>query len=212
MTQAQEVLGALRAAKVVPVIRTPSAAAASTVIGWLREAGFRLFEVTLTIPGAVELIRALAGDKTLLLGAGTVPDAAAAEACLAAGARFIVAPWIDGALAAPCRSADALLMLGALSPTEVRAALAAGAGAVKIYPAASAGGPPHIKALRSVFPAVALCPTGGIEPANVGAYLAAGADFVGLGGALAEPARIAAGDRAAIMAAASVALAAGANR
>lgn len=212
MTQALEVLAALRAARVVPVIRTPSANLASTVIGWLRETGFNLFEVTLTIPGAVELIRELARDQTLLLGAGTVPDAGAAEACLAAGARFIVAPWIDGTLAGPCRKADALLMLGALSPTEVRAALAAGAGAVKIFPAASAGGPPHIKALRSVFPTIAFCPTGGIEPAGVGAYLAAGADFVGLGGALADPARIAAGDRAAIMAAARLALSGGVGR
>jgi 2-dehydro-3-deoxyphosphogluconate aldolase/(4S)-4-hydroxy-2-oxoglutarate aldolase len=89
-------------------------------------------------------------------------------------------------------------MLGALTPTEVRAALVAGADVVKIFPASSVGGPSHIKALASVFPDVAFCPTGGVETANVAAYLAAGAAFVGMGGALVDEARIAAGDRAAI--------------
>ena len=133
--------------------------------------------------------------------------AATAETCLAAGARFIVAPWIDASLAAPCRAADAVLMLGALTPTEVRAALAAGADVVKVFPASSVGGPAHIRALRSVLPDVAFCPTGGVEPGNVAAYLAAGAAFVGMGGALVDEKRIAAGDRAAIEAAARQVLA-----
>jgi len=193
---------ALRAARVVPVVRTTTAAHAATAVRWLREAGLRIFELTMTIPDAPALIRELSQHADLLIGAGTVADAATAEACLAAGARFIVAPWTDPALAAPCRAAGALLMHGALTPTEVRAAIAAGADVVKIFPASSVGGPAHIKALRSVFPGVALCPTGGVEPANVAAYLAAGAAFVGMGGALVDEARIAAGDRDAIMAAA----------
>src|SRR6202012_211918 len=104
-----------------------------------------------TIPGAVPLIKRLSADPGLLIGAGTVPDAATASACLEAGARFIVAPWVDPALAAPCRHANALLMLGALTPTEVRAALAAGADVVKVFPASSAGGANHINALARVF-------------------------------------------------------------
>jgi 2-dehydro-3-deoxyphosphogluconate aldolase/(4S)-4-hydroxy-2-oxoglutarate aldolase len=91
-------------------------------------------------------------------------------------------------------------MLGALTPTEVRAALAAGADVVKVFPASSVGGPAHIRALRSVLPDVAFCPTGGVEPDNVAAYLTAGAAFVGMGGALVDEKRIAAGDRAAITA------------
>jgi len=197
-----ELIGRLRAARVVPVVRTSSARLASTAVGWLRDAGLRIFEITMTIPDAPALIRELAADPALLVGAGTVPDAATAQACLAAGARFIVAPWIDVSLAAPCQAADAVLMLGALTPTEVRAALAAGADVVKVFPASSAGGPAHIRALRSVLPAVAFCPTGGVEPGNVAAYLAAGAAFVGMGGALVDEKRIAAGDRAAIEAAA----------
>lgn len=191
-------LARLRAARVVPVVRTSTAAHAATVVGWLRDAGITIFEITMTIPDAPALIRELSSDPALLVGAGTVPDAAAARACLAAGARFLVAPWVDPSLAAPCHEAGALLMLGALTPTEVRAALAGGADVVKLFPASSAGGPGHIKALASVFPGVAFCPTGGVSADNVAGYLAAGAAFVGIGGALVDEAKIAAGDRAAI--------------
>jgi 2-dehydro-3-deoxyphosphogluconate aldolase / (4S)-4-hydroxy-2-oxoglutarate aldolase len=199
-------LARLRAARVVPVIRTSTAAHAETVALWLRDAGITIFEITMTIPDAPALIRALASDPALLLGAGTVADARTAAACLSAGARFIVAPWVDPALATPCREAGATLMLGALTPTEVRAALAGGADVVKLFPASSAGGPAHVKALASVFPGVAFCPTGGVTPANVGSYLAAGAAFVGMGGALVDERAVARGDRAAIEAVARAVL------
>jgi 2-dehydro-3-deoxyphosphogluconate aldolase/(4S)-4-hydroxy-2-oxoglutarate aldolase len=202
----------LRAARVVPVLRTASAAHAATAVDWLRDAGIRIFEITMTIPDAIKLIERLARQPDILVGAGTVPDAATARACLDAGARFLVAPWVDPTLAAQARQSGAALMLGALTPTEVRAALAAGADAVKIFPASSAGGPAHIKALSSVFPGVAFCPTGGVEPGNIDAYLKAGAAFVGIGGALADETRIAAGDRTAIQAAARAILAAGTAR
>jgi 2-dehydro-3-deoxyphosphogluconate aldolase / (4S)-4-hydroxy-2-oxoglutarate aldolase len=192
----------------VPVVRTHSARHAATAVQWLRDAGLRVFEITMTVPDAPASIRELARELDLLVGAGTVADRVAAETCLSAGARFIVAPWVDASLAAPCRAAGAALMLGALTPTEVRAALAAGADVVKVFPAASAGGPAHIRALRSVLPDVAFCPTGGVEPGNLEAYLAAGAAFVGMGGALVDERRIAAGDRGAIEAAARQVLAA----
>jgi len=197
----------LRAARVVPVVRTHQAEHAETAVRWLREAGLRIFEITMTVPGGVDLIRRLSADPDLLIGAGTVPDAATARACLDAGAKFIVAPWVDPSLAAPTRAAGAALMLGALTPTEVRAALSAGADVVKIFPASSAGGPGHIKALASVFPGVAFCPTGGVEPGNITTYLAAGAAFVGIGGAMVDERRIAAGDKESIQAAARSVLA-----
>ncbi|MBV8911907.1 MAG: bifunctional 4-hydroxy-2-oxoglutarate aldolase/2-dehydro-3-deoxy-phosphogluconate aldolase, partial [Acetobacteraceae bacterium] len=179
----------LREAKVVPVVRTHSAANAERAVQWLHAAGLRIFEITMTIPDAPALIRSLAQDKSLLVGAGTVADPQTARTCLEAGAAFIVAPWVDPALAAPCREHGALLMLGAVTPSEVRAALVAGADVVKVFPASSAGGPGHIRALRSVLPSVAFCPTGGIAPKDVGAYLTAGAAFVGVGGALVDEAR-----------------------
>ncbi|HYF07951.1 MAG TPA: 2-dehydro-3-deoxyphosphogluconate aldolase, partial [Acetobacteraceae bacterium] len=92
----------LRAARVVPVIRTSTAARAATAVAWLQEAGVKVVEITLTVPDAPAVIRALAADGDLLVGAGTVPDAAAARACLEAGARFIVAPWVDATLRAVC--------------------------------------------------------------------------------------------------------------
>ena len=196
----------LRAARVVPVIRTSTAELAATAVTWLRDAGLSIFEITMTIPGAIPLIAQLARDKKLLIGAGTVPDASTANACLEAGARFLVAPWVDPTLSAPARAANAVLMLGAMTPTEVRAALAAGADVVKVFPASSAGGPGHIKALVSVFPGVAFCPTGGIDKSDVDAYLSAGAAFIGMGGALVNEKRIAAGNRAAIEAAARAVL------
>jgi 2-dehydro-3-deoxyphosphogluconate aldolase/(4S)-4-hydroxy-2-oxoglutarate aldolase len=197
-----ELLERFRTAQVIPVVRTRSAKTAATAVAWLRDAGLHIFEITMTVPDATALIRDLARDKSLLVGAGTVPNAAVAAECLDAGAQFVVAPWVDPALAEPCRAAKAALILGAVTPTEVRAALTAGADAVKIFPAASIGGPGHIKALVSVFPDVAFCPTGGVEPSNFAAYLAAGAAFVGIGGALVDERRIDAGDRAAIQAAA----------
>ena len=93
-------------------------------------------------------------------------------------------------------------MLGAVTPTEVRAALSAGADVVKLFPAASVGGPGHVRALVSVFPDVEFCPTGSVSPDNFRAYLAAGAAFVGIGGALVDERRIEAGDRDAIQSAA----------
>jgi 2-dehydro-3-deoxyphosphogluconate aldolase/(4S)-4-hydroxy-2-oxoglutarate aldolase len=196
----------LREARIIPVVRTTSAARAATAVAWLQEAGLRVFEITMTVPEAPALIRALAADPTLLVGAGTVADARMAEACLDAGAKFIVAPWVDPALAGPTQEAGACLMLGALTPTEVRAALAAGADVVKVFPASSVGGPAHVKALRSVFPDVVFCPTGGVDARNIPDYIEAGAAFVGIGGKLVDDRLIAAGDRAAVQRAAEDAL------
>lgn len=202
-------IAALRAARVVPVIRTPDAALARRAVAWLRDEGFRVFELTMTTPRVLGLLDELSADPEILVGMGTVPDASAARDCVAAGARFLVTPWVAPEVAEAARAGGVACMLGAMTPTEVRAAVGAGAAAVKLFPAASAGGVGHLKALRSVFPDVAFCPTGGIEPREAADYLASGAAFVGIGGRLADPAALASGDRAAIRAAAHAALAAG---
>ncbi|MCG7362010.1 bifunctional 4-hydroxy-2-oxoglutarate aldolase/2-dehydro-3-deoxy-phosphogluconate aldolase [Roseomonas sp. ACRSG] len=195
-----------RAARIVPVVRTSTAARAATAVEWLKGAGITIFEITLTIPDALSVIRDVASDPALLVGVGTVPDAAAAEASIKAGARFVVSPWVEPTLVAPSRAADVCVMMGAFTPTEVRAARAAGADVVKIFPASSAGGPGHIKALKSVFPDVTFCPTGGVDARNAGDYIAAGAAFVGIGGKLVDEGAIAANNRAAVEAAAREAL------
>lgn len=201
-TPPHPVLTPLRAARIIPVVRTSTAALAARAVEWLRGAGITVFEITMTVPDAVSVIRDVAREPGLLVGAGTVPDATAARACLDAGARFLVTPWIDVEVAAITRDAGACAMLGAMTPTEVRAALAAGADVVKIFPAGSVGGPGHIRSLRAVFPDVAFCPTGGVDARNAPDYLAAGAAFVGIGGRLVDEAALARGDRAAVEAAA----------
>jgi 2-dehydro-3-deoxyphosphogluconate aldolase/(4S)-4-hydroxy-2-oxoglutarate aldolase len=113
---------------------------------------------------------------------------------------------VDAAVAEAAHAGGACALLGAMTPTEVRAALAAGADAVKIFPASSAGGPGHIKALRSVFPDVAFCPTGGVDARTAPDYFAAGAAFVGIGGRLVDEALLTRGDRAAVEQAARDAL------
>jgi 2-dehydro-3-deoxyphosphogluconate aldolase/(4S)-4-hydroxy-2-oxoglutarate aldolase len=201
-------IGPLRAARVVPVIRTGTTAHAATAVTWLREAGITVFEITMSVPDAPALIADLAREPGLLVGAGTVASVADAEACLRAGAKFLVAPWVGSEIVAPARAAGAAVMLGALTPTEVRAALAAGTDVVKVFPASSAGGPAHIRALRSVFPNATFCPTGGVDPSNLRTWLDAGAAFVGIGGKLVDEKLIAAGDKAAVQDAARAALSA----
>jgi 2-dehydro-3-deoxyphosphogluconate aldolase/(4S)-4-hydroxy-2-oxoglutarate aldolase len=195
-----------REAEVIPVVRARSVHTAATAVAWLRDAGIRIFEIALTVPEAPGLIRALARDPSLIVGAGAVPDAAAAEACLDAGAKFIVTPWVDASLSEPCRDAGALLILCAATPTEVRAALAAGADAVTVFPVSRADGPGHIEALAGVFPGVAFCPAGAINPDDFGGFLDAGAAFVRMGGALTDEKRILSGGKDAIQAAARLVL------
>lgn len=203
----QTLIAALSAARIVPVVRTSTAANAATAVAWLREEGFRIFELTMTTPGALDLLRELARDPAITMGMGTVPDAAAARAALDAGARFLVTPWVAPEVATESRRAGVICMLGAMTPSEVRAAISAGADVVKVFPASSAGGPAHVKALRSVFPGALLCPTGGVEPHNAADYLAAGAAFVGIGGKLVDDSAITRGDSSIIRAAARDALA-----
>jgi len=193
-----ELIPRLSAARVVPVVRTTKPELAARAVEWLRDVGITVFEITMTVPDAPGLIRALSADPALIVGAGTVPGREAAEACLDAGARFLVAPWVDAAVAEAARARGACALLGAMTPTEVRAALAAGADAVKIFPASSAGGPAHVKALRAVFPDVAFCPTGGVDARNAPDYFAAGAAFVGIGGKLVDEGLLARGERGAV--------------
>ena len=196
----------LSALGVVPVVRTPSAGLARRAVTWLKEAGLATFEITLTIPDALDLVRELAADPSLHVGVGTVLDAEQARACLQAGARYLVSPALCTAIAAPCREAGVPFVLGAATPSEVLAAVAAGSAAVKIFPVSSLGGAAHVRALKAVFPAVPLAPTGGIAVTEIAEYLRAGSAFVGVGGKLADVAALERGDREAISSAAAIAL------
>jgi len=192
---------------VVPVVRTPTAELALRAVEWLKGAGIVTFEITLTIPGALEVIRELAADPALHVGAGTVLDASEARTAMKAGARYVVSPAVCADIVAPCRGSEVPCVLGAATPTEVVAAVRAGADAVKIFPVSSLGGIAHVRALKAVFPEVAMAPTGGIALDEIAGYLGAGAAFVGVGGRLVDVAALERGARDAVESAARTALA-----
>jgi 2-dehydro-3-deoxyphosphogluconate aldolase/(4S)-4-hydroxy-2-oxoglutarate aldolase len=189
----------LIAQRVVPVLRFDNARTTRDAVEALREAGFTTFELTLTTPGAVDVIRALAQDPALLVGAGTVLDLDAAAQCLDAGARFLVAPCLVKGLAAAAHARGAAALIGGWTPGEVLAAHRDGSDAVKLFPAAS-GGPSHLAAIHAVFPDIRLCPTGGVNAQNMRGYLQAGAAFVGVGNNIVDAQALAAGNRARVVA------------
>ena len=174
-------LAALLAARVVPVLRYTDASAAAYAAEVAVAAGCTTLELTWTIPGVTDLLRALRdkhGD-TLLLGVGTVLDESQAREALVAGADFLVSPALATEAVDMAHAAGALCLLGAFTPTEVLARRA-GVDMVKIFPA-DTGGPKHLAALKSVYPDTVFCPTGGVTVDNMGAYFAAGASIVGIG-------------------------------
>jgi 2-dehydro-3-deoxyphosphogluconate aldolase/(4S)-4-hydroxy-2-oxoglutarate aldolase len=171
----------LVAARVVPVLRLPSAKLTERAVEHLLEVGFPAVEITMTTPGAVDLIARL--KDRCLVGAGTVLDLAAAKRCLDAGARFLVSPCVVKDLPAVAREAGAASLLAGFTPAEVLDAHREGADIVKLFPASS-GGPAHLAAIRSVFPDIKLCPTGGVSAENMDEYFRAGATLVGVGNAI----------------------------
>jgi 2-dehydro-3-deoxyphosphogluconate aldolase/(4S)-4-hydroxy-2-oxoglutarate aldolase len=149
----------------------------------------------MTVPDAPAVIAALGrelGDAALI-GAGTVLDAAGVNACLDAGAAFIVSPGLDADTIAAAHARGVPAMPGALTPTEVIAAMRLEADVVKVFPISAVGGAKYLRALRGPLPTVKLLPTGGINAANAGEFLAAGAVALGIGSELVDGAALAAG-------------------
>ncbi|MCX6569855.1 MAG: bifunctional 4-hydroxy-2-oxoglutarate aldolase/2-dehydro-3-deoxy-phosphogluconate aldolase [Candidatus Aminicenantes bacterium] len=180
-----KVLERLLASKAVAVIRMTDAAKLAKAAAALRKGGVTALEVTMTVPGAVEIIRTMARDKEpgVLIGAGTVLDAGTALDVIAAGADFVVSPVMDTDMVRTCREAEVLVVPGAFTPTEIVAAWRAGADIVKVFPATSLG-PPFFRDLRGPLPHIRLMPTGGVTLENAREFIAAGACCVGIGTAL----------------------------
>ena len=180
-----KVLERLLASKAVAVIRMTDAAKIAEVAAALRRGGITALEVTMTVPGAVEIIRTMARDKKpgVLIGAGTVLDAGMASDVIAAGADFVVSPVMDTDMVQACREAEVLVVPGAFTPTEIVAAWRAGADIVKVFPATSLG-PQFFRDLHGPLPHIRLMPTGGVTLENAREFLAAGACCVGIGTAL----------------------------
>ena len=176
----------LAAVPVMAILRASDAGRFLEVGRVLYEAGVRAIEVTLTSRGALEAFGRLREElpADALLGVGTVRSAADAERALDVGATYLVAPDFRPAMVAFAVERGVPVVPGALTPTEVAAAWAAGATAVKVFPVSAVGGPGYLKAIRAPLPEVPLVPTGGVGIDDVGAYLAAGAVAVGIGSPL----------------------------
>jgi 2-dehydro-3-deoxyphosphogluconate aldolase/(4S)-4-hydroxy-2-oxoglutarate aldolase len=168
---------------IVPVVRAPSAELAVRAAEALLNGGVSVLEITMTVPDAmavVALLRERFGERALV-GAGTVLNAEQANACLDAGAQFIVSPGLDLGTVQAVRARGVAMLPGALTPTEVMAAAKAGADLVKIFPCSAAGGAKYLRALRGPLPQVKFLPTGGVSLANAHEYIAAGAVALGIG-------------------------------
>jgi|SRR6185437_16838707 len=176
----------------IPVLRAKNARQAHAVVDAMIAGGVTVVEVTMTVPGAVDLLKELKkehGEK-LLLGSGTVTTAKEAAATIEAGAEFVVSPSLHVEVIEATKSAKKLSIPGALTPTEVITAHRAGADYVKIFPCSAVGGAPYLKALLAPFPFLKLIPTGGVTLQTAESFLRAGARALGVGSDLVNLAAI----------------------
>jgi 2-dehydro-3-deoxyphosphogluconate aldolase/(4S)-4-hydroxy-2-oxoglutarate aldolase len=183
-----QILARVRELGVVPVVRASSGQEALGLVEALIEGGIDVIELTMTVPGAIEIIRELTSKKTkAIVGAGTVLDAETARACILAGAQFVVSPATDVATISLCRTYGIAMMSGALTPTEVVTAWKAGSDIVKVFPCGAVGGASYLKALKAPLPQIELIPTGGVSLETAGDFIEAGAVAVGAGADLVDP-------------------------
>ncbi|MEA2260905.1 MAG: 2-dehydro-3-deoxyphosphogluconate aldolase / (4S)-4-hydroxy-2-oxoglutarate aldolase [Acidobacteriaceae bacterium] len=167
----------------VPVLRATSVQAGHSLVDAMIAGGVTVVEVTMTVPNALTLLRELKqrhGD-TLLLGSGTVTDAAQVEATVNAGAEFVVSPSLHLDVVTKTKELGKVSIPGALTPTEVITAWRAGADYVKIFPCSAMGGASYLKSLLAPFPELKLIPTGGVTLQTAADFLKAGARALGVG-------------------------------
>jgi 2-dehydro-3-deoxyphosphogluconate aldolase/(4S)-4-hydroxy-2-oxoglutarate aldolase len=171
-----EVLSKIGETSLVAMLQMPSADDALEMAEALIEAGIPCLQVPLTVPGAAEVIAELRQDHPqVLVGAGTVLDARAAEACFKAGAQFIVSPITDVGSISRCNEAGVPVVAGALTPTEIVAAWNAGADMVRVYPCGALGGAPYLRFLRAPLPHIRFLCAGGVSLQTAADFIAAGA-------------------------------------
>ncbi len=171
---------------VIPVVRARSASEAHLAVQAVCDGGIPIVEITMTVPGAVEVIRELHKSlaSSVLIGAGTVLDEDAARRCVDAGAQFLVSPGLSIPTVEFASRQEILMLAGALTPTEVITAWRAGSDFVKIFPCGQVGGAKYIKALKGPLPQIPLVPTGGVNLNTAAEFIEAGAAALGVGGEL----------------------------
>jgi 2-dehydro-3-deoxyphosphogluconate aldolase/(4S)-4-hydroxy-2-oxoglutarate aldolase len=180
---------------IVPVVRASTPLEARIAIEAVCLGGIRVVEITMTVPGALEIIREVikSHGPDVLVGAGTVLNVESARRCLDAGAQFLVSPGLDLKTIELAQKENVLVMPGALTPTEIIAAWNAGADFVKVFPCGNVGGPKYIKALKGPLPQIPLIPTGGVTLENAAEFILAGSEALGIGGELVQIAALRAG-------------------
>jgi 2-dehydro-3-deoxyphosphogluconate aldolase / (4S)-4-hydroxy-2-oxoglutarate aldolase len=189
------IVSAIEEAGIVAVIRMKEPEKLQAIVDALAEGGIRALEITMTVPGAVELIRQLAPKLPagFSFGAGTVVDADTVHRVVDAGAQFVVSPVFRREVVAACLARNVAAMPGCFTPTEILDAWDAGADVVKVFPATTLG-PGYLKDVHAPLPHVKLMPTGGVTVDNAGDWIRAGAVAVGVGASLLDTKAIAAGD------------------
>lgn len=191
----EEVVRQIELDRAVAVVRTDEPEKLVSIARALASGGVVCFEVTMTVPNALEGIRAVVAElgSDVLVGAGSVTDAATTEAAVEAGARYVVSPVFKREIVETAHAMNAAAMPGCFTPTEILAAHEAGADVAKVFPAGSLG-PGFIKGVLAPMPFLKLMPTGGVSLDNATEWLRAGAVAVGAGSALVERDAVAAGD------------------
>ena len=176
----------------IPVLRARNISQAHAVVQAMLAGGVTVVEVTMTVPGAVDLLKELKREYAgqLLLGSGTVTTAQQAEATIEAGAEFVVSPSLHPQVITATKALKKLSIPGALTPTEVITAWETGADYVKIFPCSAMGGASYLKSLLAPFPFLKLIPTGGVTVQSAESFLRAGARALGVGSDLVNLAAI----------------------
>jgi 2-dehydro-3-deoxyphosphogluconate aldolase/(4S)-4-hydroxy-2-oxoglutarate aldolase len=170
---------------IVPAVRFRSAEDARFATQAISHGGIPIVEITMTVPGAIELIADLARNSPdVIVGAGTIFDTETARRCLGAGAKFLTSPGLDVQLVEFAIKKEIVVLAGALTPTEVTMAWKAGADFVKIFPCSQVGGDNYIKALKGPFRQVPLIAAGGVNQVTAANFILAGAAAIGVGGEL----------------------------
>jgi 2-dehydro-3-deoxyphosphogluconate aldolase/(4S)-4-hydroxy-2-oxoglutarate aldolase len=178
---------------IIPVVVIDDATAAEPLADALVDGGLPCAEVTLRTPGALDAIRAMAAQRGMLVGAGSVCTAAQVEQAVEAGARFVVSPGFSDGVLARCRELGVPALPGVATPTEIMRALDAAVDVVKVFPAAMLGGPDGVRSLVAPFPSLRVVPTGGIGASDLTAYLSSEAVLAVGGSWMVSPALIRAG-------------------
>lgn len=176
---------------IVAVVRAENPDQALKIAEAVKAGGVEAIEITLTVPGALEVIRELAAtyrQGEILIGAGTVLDATTARLAILAGAEFLVSPSLDLEMVKTCNRYQKVCMAGAMSIREIVEVMEAGSDFVKLFPG-SAFGPEMVKAIKGPLPQAPIIPTGGVSLENVGQWIKAGCEAVGVGGELTKGAK-----------------------